>query len=225
MVNAWSRLTSPGMSRVCQVCREVRQKLVLFPTSLPQSLCCLIPPALHLNQGRQFALLGGVCDRSLWMLWDAPWQCSNNMVGLVAQSCLTLVTPWTISYQAPLSMGFSRQEYWSGLPFPSPGDLLYPGIKPRSPALQQIHCRLSYKGLLLQLLLLLQSSNKYESIKWLLGSEFQAMAQLASHWLCYMWNPHSFHKILNSIFDLLNLSSKFRDTISLQSFFLTVMWE
>ena len=45
------------------------------------------------------------------------------------------VTPWTIAYQAPLSLGFSRQEYWSGLPFPSPGDLLYPGIEPRSPAL------------------------------------------------------------------------------------------
>ena len=44
-------------------------------------------------------------------------------------------TPWTIAYQAPLSVGFSRQEYWSGLPFPSPGDLPYPGIKPRSPAL------------------------------------------------------------------------------------------
>ena len=45
-------------------------------------------------------------------------------------------TPWTVAYQAPLSMGFSRQEYWSGLPFPSPGDLPYPGIEPRSPALQ-----------------------------------------------------------------------------------------
>ena len=46
------------------------------------------------------------------------------------------VTPWTIAYQAPPSMGFSRQECWSGLPFPSPGDLPDPGIKPRSPALQ-----------------------------------------------------------------------------------------
>ena len=45
-------------------------------------------------------------------------------------------TPWTVARQAPLSMGFSRQEYWSGLPFPSPGDLLDPGIKPTSPALQ-----------------------------------------------------------------------------------------
>ena len=44
-------------------------------------------------------------------------------------------TPWTVAYQAP-SMGFSRQECWSGLPFPSPRDLPYPGIEPRSPALQ-----------------------------------------------------------------------------------------
>ena len=45
------------------------------------------------------------------------------------------VIPWTIAHKAPLSMGFTRQEYWSGLPFPSPGDLPSPGIKPGSPAL------------------------------------------------------------------------------------------
>ena len=45
-------------------------------------------------------------------------------------------TPWTIAYQAPPSMGLSRQEHWSGLPFPSPGDLPNPGIEPWSPALQ-----------------------------------------------------------------------------------------
>ena len=44
-------------------------------------------------------------------------------------------TPWTVAYQAPPSMGFSRQEYWSGLPFPSPGDLSDPGIEPGYPAL------------------------------------------------------------------------------------------
>ena len=53
--------------------------------------------------------------------------------GLVAQLCPTLVTPWTVTHQAPPSTGFSRQESWSGLPFPSPGDLPNPGIKPRSP--------------------------------------------------------------------------------------------
>ena len=46
------------------------------------------------------------------------------------------VTPWTVAHQAPLSMGFSREEYWSGLLCPSPGDLPNPGIKPTSPALQ-----------------------------------------------------------------------------------------
>ena len=54
----------------------------------------------------------------------------------MAKSCLTLVIPWTVVNQAPLPMGFSMQEYWSGLPFPSPGDLLNPGIEPGSPALQ-----------------------------------------------------------------------------------------
>ena len=52
----------------------------------------------------------------------------------MAQSCLTLCDP--VNYQASLSMGFPRQEYWSGLPFPSPGNLPDPGIEPRSPALQ-----------------------------------------------------------------------------------------
>ena len=46
------------------------------------------------------------------------------------------VTPWTVPYQAPPSMEFSRQEHWSGLPFPSPGDLPDPGIEPGSPELQ-----------------------------------------------------------------------------------------
>ena len=45
-------------------------------------------------------------------------------------------TPWTVAYQAPLSMRFSRQGYWSGLPFPSPEDLPNPGVEPRSPAMQ-----------------------------------------------------------------------------------------
>ena len=52
------------------------------------------------------------------------------------QSCPTLCTPWTVTHQAPLSKGFSRQEYWSGLPCPSPGNLPNPGIEPVSPALQ-----------------------------------------------------------------------------------------
>ena len=54
-------------------------------------------------------------------------------------NCVPLFeTPWTVMLQAPLSIGFPRQEYWSGLPFPPPGDLPNPGIEPSSLALQMI---------------------------------------------------------------------------------------
>ena len=53
----------------------------------------------------------------------------------LSRVCL-FATPWTVAYKASLSMEFSRQEYWSRLPFPSPGDPSHPGIEPRSPALQ-----------------------------------------------------------------------------------------
>ena len=53
----------------------------------------------------------------------------------VAKSCLTLVTPWTVTPQAPQSLRSPRQEYWSGLPLPPPGDPPGPGIEPKSPAL------------------------------------------------------------------------------------------
>ena len=64
-----------------------------------------------------------------WEAWGVPGG------ALVAKLRLTRVTTWTVVCQAPLSMGFSRQEYWSGLLFPSPGNFLDPGIEPGSPAL------------------------------------------------------------------------------------------
>ena len=57
----------------------------------------------------------------------------SQRVAKLLQSCLTLETLWTVACQAPLSMGFSRQEYWSRLSCPSPGDLPDPGIKPTTP--------------------------------------------------------------------------------------------
>ena len=63
-------------------------------------------------------------------------------MNMCVKTCLELsrvrlfATPWAVAYKAPLSMEFLRQEYWSGLPFPSPGDLPNPGIEPGSPALQ-----------------------------------------------------------------------------------------
>ena len=69
-----------------------------------------------------------LCEKTLCsMLPPTNW---------IAVWLLGFVTPWTVACQAPLSMGFSRQIYWSGLPFPSPGDHPGPGIEPRSPALQ-----------------------------------------------------------------------------------------
>ena len=67
--------------------------------------------------------------------------------GLVSKLCLTLATAWTAVHQTPLSMGFLRQEYGSGLPFPAPGDLPDPGIKPRSPTLAgEFFYQLSHQG-------------------------------------------------------------------------------
>ena len=62
----------------------------------------------------------------------------NNDGASVPKSCLTLTTPWTVACQAPLSMGFLRQEYWRGLSFPPPGDLPNLGIEPVSPASTQV---------------------------------------------------------------------------------------
>ena len=65
------------------------------------------------------------------------WKSFDTLASVSPLSCVQLfATPWTVAYQAHPSMGFSRREYWIGLPFPSPGDLLDPGIKPGYPALQ-----------------------------------------------------------------------------------------
>ena len=64
----------------------------------------------------------------------------------VARSCLTLCDPWAVAQQATLSVGFSRQEYCSGLPFPSPEDLPHPGAKPAAPGSQTGRLPLSPLG-------------------------------------------------------------------------------
>ena len=69
--------------------------------------------------------------------WSTYWSfLFTGIIRLVAQSRVTLGNPRTVAHQALLSMGFPREEYWSGLSFPSPGDLPDPGIEPGSPALQ-----------------------------------------------------------------------------------------
>ena len=86
-------------------------------------------------------------DQSKRPLWCADVTCSqpyfvprSSHWKVIMKVCRTVASdsaiPWTVARQAPLSMEFSRLEYWSGLPFPSPGDLPNPGIKPGSPVLQ-----------------------------------------------------------------------------------------
>ena len=80
-----------------------------------------------------------VCQNDDILLSDVIRFLRGNKVKVKVKSLSRVrlfVTPWTVAHQAPPSMEFSRQEYWSGLPFPSPGDLPDPGIEPRSPALQ-----------------------------------------------------------------------------------------
>ena len=72
-----------------------------------------------------------VQERSILIL-ERVYKRKGRVRMLIAQSCLTFVTPWTVARQAPLSMGYPRQEYWSGLPFPSPEGLPDPGTEPRS---------------------------------------------------------------------------------------------
>ena len=81
------------------------------------------------------ALAGGFLTTSA--TWEA--QAHVSRVWLFA-------TPWTVASQGPPSMGFSRQEYWSGLPLPSPGDLPHPGIEPWSPTFRQTPYRPSHQG-------------------------------------------------------------------------------
>ena len=77
--------------------------------------------------------------KQIWGIYDNIF--INHLVHTQSEwvnslSCIRLfANPWTVAYQAPPSVGFSRQEHWSGLPFPSPEDLPDPGIEPRSPTL------------------------------------------------------------------------------------------
>ena len=91
-------------------------------------------------------------------LWRTEWKLLKNLrlqllcVCVYVSACVNcfshiqLLCDWTIARQAPLSMEFSRQKYWSRLPFPSPGDLPDPGTKPESPALQVYLYPLSHQG-------------------------------------------------------------------------------
>ena len=113
-----------------KICMESKQLVLSYPGFLQDW------GLTHLYQVR----LGP----RLWGWGMAPWlstQCSALYIKIDLIVCMLscvrfFATPWTVTHQAPLSMGFSKQEYWNGLPFPSPRDLPNSGIGPRSPTLQ-----------------------------------------------------------------------------------------
>ena len=83
----------------------------------------------------------------VWRLWKGSRKIGAWLSESVSRSVVSnSATPRTVAHPAPLSMGYSRQEYWSGLPFPSPGDLPDPRIEPWSPALQADSYHLSHQG-------------------------------------------------------------------------------
>ena len=107
-------------------------------------------------------------------------------------------TPWTVAHQAPLSIGFPRQEFWSGLPFPSPGDLPDPGIKPASPAWQAGSLPLSHLGRLHRNYYLIHEASlvaqavknvpaKQEMQVWSLGREDPLEKEMATHSRILAW--------------------------------------
>ena len=92
---------------------------VVCPPMSNANLKIIVPNLKKKKEKKKWQILN-------WMWSEVKWL---SHVQLFA-------TPWTVPYQAPSSIEFFRQEYWSGLPFPSPRNLLNPGIEPRSPALQ-----------------------------------------------------------------------------------------
>ena len=112
--NQWI-LPSPSSARMAS-CMLNSTLLILIQTHLEHNFC---------PQERQHH-----CST-----WEQSLT-SDRAVCSVTQSCLTLATPRTVACQAPLSIEFCRQEYWSRLPFPPPGDLPNPGTEPRSPTMQ-----------------------------------------------------------------------------------------
>ena len=133
------------------------QRVFTFPAFSSSISFILLPAAAGKTSITQLKLLSpgplgrhrpilALPDGSPTLQAIPSWNFHHSCCCLAAKSCPTLFTPWTVARQAPLSMGFSRQEYWSGLPFPSPGGQPDPGNKSRFPAWQADSLPLSHPG-------------------------------------------------------------------------------
>ena len=125
---------------------HIREQLSLHATPRELAWCSWDPtqPNKHLfKKALDICQAVQTTKSQCGLLFLSHWR--GESVSEVAQSCLTLYDPITVAYQAPPSMEFSRQEYWSGLPFTSPGDLPNPGINPGLPHCRQTLYCLSYQ--------------------------------------------------------------------------------
>ena len=119
-------LPGPANSYLPNVCFPIFGSVAFLPSEVPNHYC-------------HYPVFSWRCYLN-WGLW--PFQWIIQSLGLSTYLCLSLsrvwlfAIPWTVACQAPLSMGFSSQDYWNGLPFRSSGDPPNPGIEPGSPALQ-----------------------------------------------------------------------------------------
>ena len=104
------------------------------------------------------------------------------------------VTPWTVARQAPLSTGFPRQEYWSGVPFPFPGDFSNPGTEPASPEVAGRFFTAELLGKPIQMLTLMHIRLRTKSIN-LMGSR--------TDYFCFPLLNHSFHLLLTKVVNIL----------------------
>ena len=124
---------------------------IKFLQKMNSLLCALIKVIIGSFQDQMPRISAHIKRKSTIIFYPGTWTTINSTTGQEISNFITtkhrsevkllsrvrlFVTPWTVAYQAPPFMGFSRQEYWSGLPFPSPGDLHDPGIEPGSPAFQ-----------------------------------------------------------------------------------------
>ena len=134
-VGTWSHTTLPHL--LCYKCHDT------FPCRIMRGkVMCITLPSLTCSEFIPFSCLVSWNVDMLKTSLD-PWvrTMPKGMVesqgtwSEVAHRVWLFMTPWSVAYQAPPYMGFSRQEDWSGLPFPSPGDLPNPGIEPGSPTL------------------------------------------------------------------------------------------
>ena len=135
-LSVWWRLSRLEKRKVT----ALKESLKILGDKTRTCITYSFAPGLDSNQPEESQLGQRLPASSHWgtqlVFQDQPEKA--KYVCLVAQSCLTEVcfaTPWTVAHQAPLSMGSPRQEHWSGLPFPSPGDLLNPGSEPEPPQL------------------------------------------------------------------------------------------